>query len=40
MEIVVGGLVVDFVVNLVVDLVVDLVVEMNNLSLHSTPAAS
>ena len=40
MEIVVGGLVVDFVVNLVVDLVVDLVVEMNNVSLHSTPAAS
>ena len=40
MEIVVGGLVVDFVVNFVVDLVVDLVVEMNNLSLHSTPAAS
>ena len=40
MEIVVGGLVVDFVVNFVVDLVVDLVVEMNNVSLHSTPAAS
>ena len=40
MEIVVGGLVVDFVVNFVVDLVVDLVVEMSNVSLHSTPAAS